>query len=32
MLYIFDPLALHHIFVKNQYIYEESDVFISLVL
>ena len=30
-LYVFDPLALHHIFVKSQYIYEETDVFIMYV-
>lgn len=31
MLYVIDPLALHHIFIKEQYIYEESDVFIQSV-
>ncbi|KAH8119663.1 cytochrome P450 [Phellopilus nigrolimitatus] len=28
-LYVADPLALHHIVVKDQYIYEEPDQFIS---
>ncbi|THH09099.1 hypothetical protein EW145_g2244 [Phellinidium pouzarii] len=28
-LYVADPLALHHIVVKDQYIYEETDMFIS---
>ena len=28
-LYVFDPKALHHIVVKDQYIYEETKVFIS---
>ncbi|KAF8896610.1 cytochrome P450 [Infundibulicybe gibba] len=28
-LYIFDPKALHHIIVKDQYVYEESDQFIN---
>ncbi|KAF8896616.1 cytochrome P450 [Infundibulicybe gibba] len=31
-LYIFDPKALHHIIVKDQYIYEETDQFIQYVL
>ena len=30
-LYTFDPLALHHIFVKNQYVYEETEVFLLYV-
>lgn len=29
MLYVFDPLALHHIIVKDQYIYEETSSFIE---
>ncbi|KAL5525734.1 hypothetical protein ACEPAG_7071 [Sanghuangporus baumii] len=28
-LYITDPLALHHIIVKDQYIYEETSMFIT---
>ncbi|PPQ69153.1 hypothetical protein CVT25_004533 [Psilocybe cyanescens] len=28
-LYIFDPKALHHILVKDQYVYEETDGFIE---
>ena len=31
MLYVFDPLALHHIIVKEQHIYEESSAFIAYV-
>ncbi|KAL5482361.1 hypothetical protein ACEPAI_8955 [Sanghuangporus weigelae] len=27
-LYIFDPLALHHILIKDQYIYEETSAFL----
>ena len=26
-LYVSDPLALHHIVVKDQYAYEETDMF-----
>jgi cytochrome P450 len=29
---VFDPQALHHILVKDQYIYEESDSFIMYVM
>ncbi|KAL5524316.1 hypothetical protein ACEPAF_9456 [Sanghuangporus sanghuang] len=29
-LYVSDPLALHYICVKDQYIYEETDVFLAL--
>lgn len=29
MLYVSDPLALHHIVVKDQYIYEETSSFIE---
>ncbi|KAJ2929646.1 hypothetical protein H1R20_g7436, partial [Candolleomyces eurysporus] len=29
MLYVYDPKALHHILVKDQYIYEESEDFIQ---
>ena len=28
-LYIFDPLALHDIFIKYQHIYEESEYFLA---
>ncbi|OBZ73462.1 Ubiquitin carboxyl-terminal hydrolase isozyme L5 [Grifola frondosa] len=28
-LYVFDPVALHHIIVKDQYIYEETSTFIT---
>ncbi|KAF8910643.1 cytochrome P450 [Gymnopilus junonius] len=28
-LYVFDPKALHHILVKDQYIYDETEVFIE---
>ncbi|KAF9011994.1 cytochrome P450 [Cyathus striatus] len=28
-LYVFDPKAMHHIVVKDQYIYEETDQFIK---
>ncbi|KAJ3505771.1 hypothetical protein NLJ89_g7244 [Agrocybe chaxingu] len=28
-LYVYDPLALHHIFVKDQQFYEESDDFVQ---
>jgi cytochrome P450 len=28
-LYVFDPKALHHIILKDQYIYEETDSFIE---
>ena len=31
MLYVFDPLALHHIVVKEQYTYEETSTFIEYV-
>jgi hypothetical protein len=27
-LYVFDPLALHHIFVKQQYNFELTEVFV----
>ncbi|KAF5360936.1 hypothetical protein D9756_005075 [Leucocoprinus leucothites] len=29
LLYLFDPKALHHILVKDQYIYEEAPAFIA---
>ena len=28
MLYVSDPLALHHIVVKDQYVYEETGAFL----
>ncbi|KAH7928041.1 cytochrome P450 [Leucogyrophana mollusca] len=28
-LYVFDPKAMHHIVVKDQYIYEETDLFLE---
>ncbi|KAH7913645.1 cytochrome P450 [Hygrophoropsis aurantiaca] len=28
-LYVFDPTAMHHILVKDQYVYEETDNFIE---
>lgn len=28
-LYVFDPKALHHIVVKDQYVYEETSAFIQ---
>lgn len=31
-LYVYDPLALHHIVVKDQLIYEETSVFVECVL
>lgn len=31
-LFVLDPLALHHIVVKDQYVYEETDSFIVCVL
>ena len=31
MLYVFDPVALHNIIVKDQYIYEEAAWFIKYV-
>lgn len=31
-LYVSDPKALHHILVKDQYIYDESDMFIEQVI
>ncbi|THH32676.1 hypothetical protein EUX98_g1523 [Antrodiella citrinella] len=31
MLYVYDPKALHHIVVKDQYIYEETSIFIEWV-
>ena len=31
-LYVSDPLALHHIIVKDQYIYEETPMFMLCVL
>lgn len=30
-LYTIDPLALHHIFVKHQYIYEETPMFLTMM-
>lgn len=30
-LYVWDPLAIHHIIVKDQYVYEETDMFIAYV-
>ena len=30
-LYVFDPLALHHVLVKDQYTYEETSMFITYV-
>lgn len=30
MLYVYDPKALHHILVKDQYIYEETPIFLKL--
>ena len=30
-LYVTDPLALHYIIVKDQYIYEETSAFITYV-
>ena len=32
MLYVFDPVAMHNIVVKDQYIYEETSMFITYVL
>ena len=29
MVYVFDPKALHNIVVKDQYIYEETPVFLK---
>ena len=31
MVYVFDPKALHNIVVKDQYIYEETPVFLTAV-
>ena len=31
MLYVFDPVALHHIIVKEQHVYEETAWFIKYV-
>ena len=31
MLYTYDPLALHHILIKDQYTYEESTFFLKCV-
>ncbi|KAG5650575.1 hypothetical protein H0H81_011762 [Sphagnurus paluster] len=31
-VYVFDPKALHHIVVKDQYIFEESRAFVTCVL
>lgn len=31
-MYVSDPKALHHILVKDQYIYDESDMFIEQVI
>ena len=30
MLYVYDPKALHHIVVKDQYVYEETPTWIKL--
>ncbi|THH32686.1 hypothetical protein EUX98_g1503 [Antrodiella citrinella] len=30
MLYVYDPKALHHIVIKDQYIYEETPVFLNV--
>ncbi|OJT08218.1 Cytochrome P450 3A12 [Trametes pubescens] len=30
ILYVFDPLAMHHIAVKEQYIYDEADWFLRM--
>lgn len=30
VLYVFDPKALHHIVVKDQYIFEETPIFLKL--
>ncbi len=32
MLYVFDPVALHNIIVKDQYIFEEAAWFIKCVI
>ena len=32
MLYVFDPVAMHNIVVKDQYIYEETAWFVKYVL
>ena len=29
MIYVFDPKAMHNIIVKDQYIYEETPVFLK---
>ena len=29
MLYVYDPKALHHILVKDQYVYEETPIFLK---
>lgn len=31
MLYVYDPKALHHIVVKDQYTYEETPLFLKYV-
>ena len=31
MLYVFDPKALHSMIVKDQYVYEESPLFLEYV-
>lgn len=31
MLFVFDPVALHNIIVKDQYVYEEAAWFIRYV-
>ena len=31
MLYVFDPTAMHHIIVKDQYVFEETRWFIKCV-
>lgn len=31
MLYVFDPKALHSVIVKDQYVYEESPLFVRYV-
>jgi hypothetical protein len=32
VVYLSDPLALHHVIMKDQHLFEEPDVFIMLVL
>ena len=31
MLFVFDPLALHHVVLKDQHIYEETEALIQYV-